>query len=140
MVMLVGDLVREAQPGKPFVVDLRIAVCRTHADVAADHLLRPERGARRAERPRGELDDPLDDGVHPLGARQLTAELEQRGGPLRLAARRLVEARVLERDGGVAGEQLEQADVVLVELVETELRDHDDADDPRAERERDDDL
>ena len=40
----------------------------------------------------------------------------------------------------MTGEHLQQPDVVLVELVQAELRDHDDADDPSAERERDDDL
>ena len=59
---------------------------------------------------------------------ELAAELEQCARALGLAALRLVEARVLERDGRVAGEHLEQAHVVLVELVEPELRERDDAD------------
>ena len=56
---------------------------------------------------------------------------------LRLSPLRLVQARVLERDRGVAGEHLEQAHVVLVELVDAELRDHDDPDHARAVAERD---
>ena len=77
--------------------------------------------------------------VEALGSRELAAELEQRGRALGLAPRGLVEAGVLERDGGVAGEHLEQADVVLVELVEAELRDHDHADDARPVGQRHDD-
>ena len=53
-----------------------------------------------------------------------------------LAPLRLVEPRVLERDRSVPAEHLEQPDVVLVELVDAELRDHDDADHARAVAER----
>ena len=70
----------------------------------------------------------------PSRARELAAELEQRGCALRLATRGLVQARVLERDRRVTGEYLQQADVVLVELVEPELREDDDADDARPVR------
>ena len=51
---------------------------------------------------------------------------------VRLAPLGLVEARVLERDRRVAGEHLEEPDVVFVELVDAELGDDDDADDARA--------
>ena len=74
-------------------------------------------------RSRRQPDDALVDLVEARGRRELAPELEQRRRALRLAARRLVEARVLDRDRGVAGEHLEQAHVVLVELVEPELRD-----------------
>ena len=67
-----------------------------------------------------------------LRARDFVGEREQRLGALGLAPLLLVEARILERDRRVAGEHLEQADVVLVELVEAELRDDDRAGDPRA--------
>ena len=40
----------------------------------------------------------------------------------------------------MAGEHFHQTDVVLVELVQAELRDHDDADDARSVRQRHDDL
>ena len=55
---------------------------------------------------------------------------------LGLASLGLVQPCVLERDRGVAGKHLEQPDVVLVELVATELRDHDHADHARAVVER----
>ena len=71
----------------------------------------------------------LDDFVHALGSRELAAELEQRGRALGLTPGGLVEAGVLERHGGVAREHFQQADVVFVELVQAELRDHDDPDD-----------
>ena len=64
-----------------------------------------------------------------VSRRQLARELEQRLRALGLATLALVETRVDERDGGVAGEHLEQPLVVGVELVETELRDDDDPDD-----------
>ena len=91
--------------------------------------LEPDRGARRPEQVGAELDDALEDLVEARGGCELATELEQGGGAFRLASRSLVQARVLDRDGGVAGEDLEQPHVVLVELVEAELRDDDDADD-----------
>ena len=68
--------------------------------------------------------------------RELAAELEQRGRALGLALRRLVQARVLDRHRSVPGEHLEQPDVVLVELVETELGDDDHAHDAAAVAQR----
>ncbi len=56
---------------------------------------------------------------------------------LRLEPLGLVEAGVLERDRRVAAEDLEQADVVLVELVDAELGDDDGPDDAGAVVERD---
>ena len=69
--------------------------------------------------------------------RELGRELEQRLGALRLAPLLLVEPRVDERDRGVPGEHLEQTQLVLVELVEAELRDDDHADHRRPVEERD---
>ena len=86
----------------------------------------PRRGRRRAARISSS----------PGRRRELAPELEQRGRALRLAACRLVQPRVLDRDGRVSGEHLEQADVGLVELVEPELRDDDHADHPGAVAER----
>ena len=63
-------------------------------------------------------------------------ELEQGLQVVGLAPLGLVQARVLERDRRLAGEHLEQAHVVLVELVDAELRDRDDADHARAVAER----
>ena len=68
--------------------------------------------------------------------RELVGEGEQRLRALGLAALLLVEARVLERDRRLAREHLEQPDVVLVELVDAELRDHDRAGDARAVAQR----
>src|SRR4029079_9432845 len=56
-------------------------------------------------------------------SRQLAAELEQRRRALGLAPRRLVQACVLDGDGRMPREDLEQPDLVLVELVQAELRD-----------------
>src|SRR5262249_27501417 len=70
--------------------------------------------------------------------RELVRECEQRLRALGLPALLLVEARVLERDRRLAGEHLEQAHVVFVELVDAELRDHDRTGDARAVAERND--
>ena len=58
---------------------------------------------------------------------EVAGELEERLRALGLTPLRLVQARVLERDGRVPGHHLEQPEVVGVELVESELRDDDDA-------------
>ena len=52
-------------------------------------------------------------------------ELEPRLRVVGLAPHRRVQTRVLERDRSVAGEHLEQPQVVLVELAEAELREQD---------------
>ena len=91
---------------------------------------RPRRRCAAAEDLRRELRHPPRDVVEIDERRELPAELEQGRRALGLAPRRLVEARVLDRDGRMAGEHLEQPHVVLVELVQPELRDDDDADDP----------
>ena len=95
-------------------------------------VLEPDGRARRAEQGGRQLDDAGEDLVERQRGGELTAELEQRRRALGLAARRVVEAGVLDRDRGVAREHLEQADVVLVELVEAQLRHDDHADDVRA--------
>src|SRR5204862_215818 len=95
---------------------------------------------RGAEARGREGDDAVEDLRETLRARELAAELEQRLRALRLAPLGLVEPRVLERDRGLAGEHLEQAHVVLVELVQAELRDPDDADNAGAVAQRDVDL
>ena len=59
--------------------------------------------------------------------REVAGEREERLRALGLAALRLVQPRVLERDGRVPGQHLEEPQVVGVELVEAELRDDDDA-------------
>ena len=91
-----------------------------------------KRRARRSERACRELDDAVDDRRPYPPRRELAAELQQRGRATRPRVARPRRGRVLERDGGMTGEHLEQADVVLVELVETELGDDDHADDARA--------
>src|SRR5579862_3298316 len=96
-----------------------------------------ERCLGAAEDLRGEARHPRDDVVTLDERRELASELEERSRTLRLAPRRLEEARVLDRNGCVAGENLEQPHLVLVELVEAELRDDDHADDLRAVPERD---
>src|SRR4029079_19816859 len=101
-------------------------------DVAVRGILEPERGVRRRNQLRRSLDDALENALEPLGGREVAPELEQRLRALRLAPLRLVEARVLERDGGVAGEHLQQAQVVLVELAQAELGDDDRPRDARA--------
>ena len=80
--------------------------------------------------------DALGDLGDVLGAGDVASELEQGGRALGLAALGVVQASVLERDGRVAREHLEHAQVVGVELVEPELGDDDDAVDARAELER----
>src|SRR5262249_8085489 len=117
----VGELVGKRHPRQPLLVELRVAVGRAQPDLSADSVLPPQRRARRRECRCGQLHDPVDDSVHSVGARKLAAELEQCRRALGLAALSLVEARVLERDRGVACEHLQQTDIVLVELVQTEL-------------------
>ena len=68
---------------------------------------------------------------------EVSREGEEGLRALGLPALRLVEPRVLERDGRVSCQHLEQPQVVCVELVEPELRDHDHAGDARAVLERD---
>ena len=93
-------------------------------EVAAGRVLEPDGDAWGAERAGRELDDAVEDVVHAVHGCDLAAEVEQGVGDperflgdLRLLALGLVEARVLERDRRMAGEHLEQADVVLVELA-----------------------
>ena len=91
-------------------------------------VLQPDRGARSAEDGRRELDDPLQNLREAFRSRELAAEVEQLLQVLGFPALRLVEPCVLERDGRVTAEHLEQTEVVLVELVDPELRDDDHAD------------
>ena len=109
---------------------------RQPLEIPARRILEPERRARAGEDPRRALHHPLGDFGDPVRLGDVAGELEQRGRALGLTSLRLVEAGVLERNRCVAGEHLEHAQVVLVELVEAELRDHDHADHARAERER----
>ena len=74
------------------------------------------------------LDDLLEHVIQAFGGGEVAAELEQRLRALGLAALRLVETGVLDRNGGVARQHLEQPQVVGVELVQAELRDDDHAD------------
>ena len=86
-------------------------------DVAARRVLEPEGGVRRRDQLCSPLDDAFEHALEPLRRGEVAPELEQRLRALGLAALRLVEACVLERDGGMAGEHLEEAQVVLVELL-----------------------
>ena len=106
-------------------------------DVAARGVLEPEGGVRRRDQLSGPLDDALEHALEPLGRGEVAPELEQRLRALRLAALRLVETGVLERDGRMAGEHLEQPQVVLVELAQAELGDDDRPGDAGAVVERD---
>ena len=85
---------------------------------------------------RGARDDSLGDLRDLLGPRDLAPELEEGVRALGLAPLGGVQARVLERDRCVPCEDLEHAKVVGVELVEAELRDHDDPVHARPELER----
>ncbi len=67
---------------------------------------------------------------------QICREREQRFRAFGLSALLLVEPRIFERNRRLAREHLEQSDVVIVELVDPELRDHDRAGDPRPVPER----
>ncbi len=125
----IGDVEAPLRKALAFLVGVPMQRAR---DDPAVPVLHPDGGVGRVEQARSEVDDPLEDCVEARGRRELPAEAEQRGGTFRLAARRLVETCVLDGDGGVAGQHLEQADVVLVELIEAELRDDDHADDASA--------
>jgi hypothetical protein len=54
-------------------------------------------------------------------------EVEQRGGTFRRLVLDVQQSGVLERDGRVRGERFQQPHVLLVELMDAELREHDDA-------------
>ncbi len=109
---------------------------RDAGEVAAPGILQPERGAWAREDLRGSVDDSPGNLCDALGLGELPGELEQSCRALRLAALCFVQPGVLERDRGVPGEHLHDAEIVLVELVESELRDDDDARRPRSEGER----
>ena len=130
----------EMHPRQALAVKVAVAVGGPHPDLASCRLLEPDRCARRADGAGRQLDDPVDDRIHAFGTRELAAEFEQRGRTLGLPSGGFVETGVLERDSGVAGEHFEQAHVVLVELVEAELGDHDHADDARPVGQGHDDL
>ena len=68
---------------------------------------------------------------------EVAREREERLRALGLAPLGLVEAGVLERNRRVSRHHLEQSQVVGVELVEAELRDHDHAGDARSVSQRD---
>jgi hypothetical protein len=140
---LAGALVRKPQLLEDPRVAPVVAEEGPHDEVVPGALLQPDGRARPLEEPGRELDRPVEHLVQRFGERQAPAEVEERVRDLerglralRLAALRLVEPRVLERDGGVAAEHLEHADVVLVEPADAELRDDDGADDARVVVER----
>ena len=105
-----------------------IAASRLSDEIASDRFLEPERCVRRAHQLLRALDDLLEHVIQAFGGGEVAAELEQRLRALGLAALRLVETGVLDRNGGVARQHLEQSQVVGVELLQAELRDHDHAD------------
>ena len=96
----------------------------------------PERALGNVENPHRSLDDALGYRVELGAGRELARELEQRLRPVCLAPLGFVEACVREGNRGVPGEHLEKAEVVAVELVDPELRQHEHADDVRAVPER----
>ncbi len=135
--------------GEPQPLVLRVSPFCAEGERLVRRPLKPDRRLRRAEHAGRGGDDPAQHVVDRLGGRQLATELEQRArdlgafaGALALATLGFVEACVLERDGRVAGQHLQEPHVVFVELFDPELRDDDDADHARAvaERNRDDRL
>ena len=98
----------------------------------------PERRPLGLEESRCRVDGERADVVERMRLIHLVRKGEQRFRTFRLAPLLLVEPRVLERDRRLSREHLEQAHVVLVELVDAELRDHDRAGDARAVAKRDD--
>ena len=96
----------------------------------------PERRAPHFEDACRTLRDAHGDAVDLRAGRELARQLEQRLGALRLPALGLVELGVDERDRRVPGQHLEEAEVVRVELVEAELREHQDPDDVGAVSQR----
>ena len=89
----------------------------------------PDRRSLDAEDPGSPAGDALDDLVELHAGRELARELEERLRTLGLSALGLVEPCVDEGDRRMSGEDLEKAQIVGVELVEPELRDHENADD-----------
>ena len=121
-----------------------VAEVRADDEVLAGAILQPDGGPRLLEEPGRQVDGPPEHLIERLGQSEASAEVEERVGDLERGSRAvgfeplgLVEARVLERHGRVAAEHLEKADVVLVELVDPELRDDDRPDDTGAVVERD---
>ena len=116
---------------------------RAETEILAGALLEPERRPWAMEQARGQLDRALETSFSDSAAASLRLKsssalaISRVLGPMRLETLCLVEPRVLDRDGGVPAEHLEEAHVVLVELAHAELGDHDCADHARAVAERD---
>ena len=110
---------------------LRVAVQSLRDEFARLRILNPNRRSRGADDAGGLRHGALEHIAQPLGRRELACKLEQRLRALGFAPLCLVETRILECDGRVAGEHLEQPQVVRVELVEAELGDDDRSDHAR---------
>ena len=114
--------------------------------VEPDELPRPERPVRLAD-PRGRAreveqvgerpDHLLQDAAGVAAPRERLRHAQQRARDLRRLSFLVEQPRVLERHGRRRRERLEQAEVVGVELVQPELRQHDRADHPVVEPHRD---
>ena len=114
----------------------REPVAERRADARDTGVTEPERCAFGLEQQHRGLDHVLADVFDRVRPGDHVCEGKQRLGALCLAPLLLVETCVLESDGRLAGEHLEQANVILVELVEAELRDHDHTGHPRAVSQR----
>src|SRR5881628_822541 len=106
-----SNLRLEALPLEAFPLLVGVAPGGPDADERAREVLQPDGRANRAEDLRRPGDDPLEHLVEALRTDELAAEVEQRlrrlgdlPRLLRLAPLRLVQPRVLERDGRVPGE------------------------------------
>ena len=121
---------------------LQVAVGRSALEVPFGRVLEPQRALVGLEQARDRRDGGVHDRLQRSGGRELVGELEPCLRVLGLPVQALVQPRVLERRGRVAGQHLEQPHVVLVEPADTELRQEDDAVDTRpvAERHGDDGL
>jgi hypothetical protein len=114
------------------LVELLADTCHALVGEPQRRLPRPEQRGALVDRQRADL-------VEGLRVGEAAGEGEQRLRAFGLPALLLVETRVFERDRRLAGEHLEQPDIVLVELIGAELRDDDRAGDARAVAQRHDD-
>ena len=115
---------------------VQVADLRDAAVVGGMGVLEPHRALLDPHQARNGAGGLGADRVDGAGLGDGIRELEPGLRVVGLPAERVVEARVLERDRRMAGEHLEQPQVVLVELADAELRERDRADHALAVPER----
>ena len=105
----------------------RLGDAREPFERPGDRALQPHRDARAAENARCARGRALGNVRDARCLGELAREREEGLRTFGLTPLRFVQTRVLECDRGMTGHDLEQPEIVGVELVQAELRDHDDS-------------